>query len=342
MNPLRLLPSFVLAFGIASMCHAATGGITFEGKSGPGMGKKLVFLTGDEEYRSEEGLTQLAKILAERQGFTCTVLFSVNKEGEIDPNTKDNEPGMEALDSADGCVTLLRFREWPDEQMKHFVDYINAGKPIVAMRTSTHAFNYGKDSKSAYAKFSYNSKEWPQGFGKQVLGETWVSHWGSHKKEGTRGIIAPGAQNHPILRGVSDIFVTTDVYEAHPPADATVLLLGQVATGLNPTDPAVTGPNPNPKLAPKNDPMQPIAWTRDWTGPEGKVCKTMTTTMGASVDLLNEGVRRMLVNAVLWEQKLEIPAKTDVTLVGDYQPLMYGFNGGKKGMKPADLGPAAK
>jgi hypothetical protein len=88
--------------------------------------------------------------------------------------------------------------------------------------------------------------------------------------------------------------------------------------------------------------MQPIAWTHDWTGPEGKTCKTMTTTMGASVDLLNEGVRRLLVNAVLWEQKLDVPAKADVALVGDYQPLMYGFNGGKKGMKPADLGPLAK
>src|SRR5205823_1207225 len=122
--------------------------------------------------------------------FKCTVLFSIDpKTGDIDPQVKDNIPGMEALDSADLCIMLLRFRELPDEQMKHFVDYLNAGKPIMALRTSSHAFNYGKENKSAYAKFSYNSKEWPGGFGKQVLGETWVNHHGAHKKEATRGVI---------------------------------------------------------------------------------------------------------------------------------------------------------
>src|SRR5262245_60994194 len=96
--------------------------VVYDGKKGPGQGKHIVFLTGDEEYRSVEGLPQLAKILAVRHGFKCTVLFSINKDGEIDPNTRDNEPGLEALDSADLCVMALRFREWPDEQMKHFVD----------------------------------------------------------------------------------------------------------------------------------------------------------------------------------------------------------------------------
>src|SRR5215218_3949167 len=88
--------------------------VVYEGKEGPGKGKHVVFLTGDEEYRSEQGLPQLAKILADRHGFKCTVLFSVDpKTGEIDPGTKNNEPGLEALDSADACVMLLRFREWP-------------------------------------------------------------------------------------------------------------------------------------------------------------------------------------------------------------------------------------
>src|SRR5438876_2985964 len=105
----------------------------YEGKTGPGKGKHLVFLSGDEEYRSEEGLPMLAKILAVRHGFKCTVLFSINPiEGTIDPVVQTNTPGMEALDSADLCVMALRFRELPDAQMKHFVDYLNAGKPIIA------------------------------------------------------------------------------------------------------------------------------------------------------------------------------------------------------------------
>src|SRR5215831_365250 len=186
----------------------------YQGTSGPGLGKHVVLLSGDEEYRSEESLPQLAKILAQRHGFKCTVLFAINPEdGTINPNTKTNLPGAEALDSADLIIMLLRFREWPDEQMKHFVDAYLAGKPIIALRTSTHAFAYAKDTKSPYAKFSWDNKSsWPGGFGKQVLGETWVAHHGAHKKEATRGLIESSAANDPILRGITDIFGNADVY----------------------------------------------------------------------------------------------------------------------------------
>ena len=54
-----------------------------------------------------------------------------------------------------------------------------------------------------------------------MLGETWLTHWGRHKVEATRGVIEPSQRGHPLLRGVTDIFGDTDVYEAYPPADAT-------------------------------------------------------------------------------------------------------------------------
>src|SRR6476660_1908457 len=108
--------------------------VVYDGKEGPGKGKHIVFITGDEEYRSEEGLPMLAKILAVRHGFKCTVLFSLNpNDGTIDPNNQNNIPGIEALDTADLCVMLWRFRQLPDEKMKHFVEYLNAGKPIIAL-----------------------------------------------------------------------------------------------------------------------------------------------------------------------------------------------------------------
>src|SRR5437867_4806387 len=176
---MRQIISILLALNFCGVLSAlAKDWVAYEGKDGPGQGKHIVFLTGDEEYRSEEGLPQLARILAVRHGFKCTVLFSLNKNGEIDPNTRNNEPGLEALTSADLCVMLLRFREWPDEQMKYFVDYYLAGKPFIALRTSTHSFDYGAKSESPYKKFHWQSKEWPAGFGKQVLGETLVSHRG--------------------------------------------------------------------------------------------------------------------------------------------------------------------
>ncbi|HXH59976.1 MAG TPA: ThuA domain-containing protein [Fimbriimonadaceae bacterium] len=287
-------------------------------------GKQIVFLSGDEEYRSEEGLPQLAKILALRHGFRCTVLFSVNGKGEIDPDEHHNEPGLEALDTADLVVMLLRFREWPDDQMKHFDAYVKRGKPIIALRTSTHAF----DLKSGpYEMYGWQSKTWPGGFGRHVLGETWVSHWGNHGQQGTRGIIVA---RHPVLKDVQDIFVTTDVYEAHPPEDCEVLVRGQVVDGLHDDDqPAnIEKQNSLGQNQPVNDPMMPIVWTRG---------KTLTTTMGAATDLLNEGLRRLIVNGAYWMTGLDVPAKADVTLVGDYKPSPFGFGGYKKGVKPGDL-----
>jgi hypothetical protein len=305
--------------------------VTYEGKDGPGKGKHIVFLTGDEEYRSEEAMPQLAKILAQRHGFKCTVLFSIHPQtGAIDPKVKDNEPGLENLASADLCVMFLRFRAWPDEQMKHFVDYYLAGKPIIALRTSTHAFDYPGNSQSPYAKYSWKAKEWAGGFGKQVLGETWVAHHGDHKKEGTRGIIEDAAKGNPILRGVVDIFGDTDVYTAAPPPDSTILVRGQVTASLDPKSPPTTHTK-------KNEPMQPVVWLRERKNEAGKTNKILCTTMGSATDLKSEGFRRLLVNAAYAFTGLEVPTQADVGLVGDYQDTMYGFNGEKKGVKPADL-----
>ncbi len=307
--------------------------LVFEGGRGPGKGKQIVFLSGDEEYRSEEGLPQLARILAERHGFKCTVLFSLNPHGEIDPNTHDNEPGIEALDSADLCVMLLRFRAWPEAQMKHFVDYYLAGKPIIALRTSTHAFDYPADSTSPFRSFGWKSDG---GFGKRVLGETWISHWGNHGHQGTRGV---RVDEHPILRDVKDIFGTTDVYEAAPPADATVLVRGQVLNSLDPGSPPATGRKKTAQGVEQdlNDPMMPIVWVREVRNEAGKTNRVLTTTMGAATDLLNEGLRRLLVNGTYWALGLKVPAHADVRLMGTYQPTMFGFDGFKKGVKPADL-----
>jgi len=167
--------------------------VVFEGKEGPGRGKHIVFLAGDEEYRSEDSMPQLAKILAVHHGFKCTMLFAVNKEtGEIDPQTLDNIPGLEALEKADLMVMFLRFRELPDDQMKYIIDYTNSGKPIVGLRTSTHAFNYVKHKDSPYAKYSFNDKEFDGGYGRQVFGAARVR---SRERQATRQ--AAGALPRP-------------------------------------------------------------------------------------------------------------------------------------------------
>jgi hypothetical protein len=330
---LRRLAILLVALVLAEPHTRAADGVFYEGADGPGHGHHIVFLSGDEEYRSEEGLPMLAKILAVRHGFDCTVLFSINPAtGDIDPDCQTNMPGIEALDTADLCVMQLRFRELPDEQMKHFVDYFNSGKPIIALRTSTHAFAYTRNKNSPYAKYDWSSSQWPGGFGQQVLGETWVSHHGDHGKESTLGIFNPPFKDHPILRGVASLWGPTDVYTvAHLPPDARVLVWGEVLSGMKPDDPPVTGP--------KNTPLMPLVWVRDYKGEGGKISKIVTTTAGAAVDFQNEGFRRLFVNACYWTLGLEdkMPANADVAYVDEYKPSFFGFGKARKGVKPADL-----
>src|SRR6184192_4114032 len=116
MNRARLYLRAIAVLAISSVGGAdAADWIVYNGTEGPGKGKHIVLLSGDEEYRSEEAMPMLAKILAVRHGFKCTVLFPMNPaDGTIDPVIQTNIPGMAALDSADLCVMALRFRELPD------------------------------------------------------------------------------------------------------------------------------------------------------------------------------------------------------------------------------------
>jgi type 1 glutamine amidotransferase len=326
--PVPLGVSLLMA---GSICFAgvAADRLVIAGKNGPGKGKRIVLVSGDEEYRSEQALPQLARILSQRHGFDCTVLFAIDPaDGTIAPNKSDNIPGLEALDSADLMILFTRFRDLPDVQMKHIVDYVESGRPIVAMRTATHAFDL-KTSKT-YQRYSWNSKEWDGGFGRQVLGETWINHHGRHGVQSTRGIFVKGEEAHPILRGIQSgaIWVPTDVYKVRLPLPEGTqpLVLGQVLEGMNASDAPVAGT--------QNDPMMPVAWTRTYAG-----ARIFTTTMGSAQDLLNEGFRRLLVNACYWAMRMDgkTSERSSVEIVGAYQPLPFKFGGAATGIKPSDL-----
>jgi hypothetical protein len=303
-----------------------------QGTEGPGKGKHLVFVSGDEEYRSEEALPMLAKILAVRHGFKCTVLFAIDPEtGSIDPGNQTNIPGLHQLETADLMVLFLRFRELPDDQMKYIVDYTNSGRPIIGLRTATHAFNYTRNKNSPYAKYSFNYKgeDFESGYGRQVFGETWVSHHGHHGKESTRGVINEELKAHPILKGVKDIWGPTDVYTVRElTGDAKVLVFGQTLAGMEPTA------TPNPDKS-----MMPLAWVKSYAAKPGKTSRVFCTTMGASVDLQSEGLRRLLVNACYWGLGMEnqIQEKSRLDYVGEYRPTFFGFGTHKKGVRPSDL-----
>lgn len=273
----------------------------------------------------------MAKILA-RQGFKCTVLFAIDPaDGTINPQIKDNIPGLEALESADLLVAFLRWRELPDEQMKRIIDYTESGRPIIGIRNATHPFRYAKRPDSPYAKYDSASKDPPGGWGRLVLGETWVSHYGKNLIESTRCDIAPAVAAHPVFRGVRESFwLPDDVYGVSESlgGDSTPVLLGQPLLGWSAED------KPHPEKKP-----QPIAWTKSFTGAAGKKARIFTTTMGHGEAFKIEDFRRLLANACFWCLGLEaqIDPKSDVTLPPGYAPGPVGAKGLKPGVHPTDL-----
>jgi hypothetical protein len=296
---------------------------------GPEKASRIVLIAGDEEYRSEEMLPQLAKILSTRHGFRCTVILPQNSKGEIDPENQISAPGIEALDRADLCIFMIRFRQWSDEAMGYFSRYFESGRPMMAIRTSTHPFFFPPSNQSPYQKFNWNSKEWLGGFGKQVVGETWVSHWGNHGVQATLGV--PSAKS-PILNGVDGLFGTTDVYEANPAKDAQILMRGMVLESLKPDSKPAQGRKKTQAGVEQelNSPMMPIVWTRELKN------RVFATTFGSATDFLDERFRRLLVNASYWSLKKRIPNKAKVDFVGRYSPTEFGFGKFKRGKTLAD------
>lgn len=323
----QIFLSLIAATGLFAADH-----VVYE-PAGEAKGKHIVLLSGDEEYRSEESMPMLGKILSQRHGFKCTVLFSLGADGTIDPTAGGSLSHPEALDSADAIVMLLRFRHWDEPTSRKFEAAVNRGVPIVALRTSTHAFS-GYAKGSPFEKWNWNNAT--GGWGTQFLGESWISHWGKHKAEATKGIIEAANASQPVLRGVSDLFGTTDVYEAALPADALVLVRGQVLQGMTPDSPPASYTKPTAAKVEQdvNTPMMPIAWLRTVKNDAGTENKILATTMGAATDLTNESLRRLVVNGVFWGLGLEVPEKADVSTVGEYTPTMYGFKENKVGVKP--------
>ena len=226
-------------------------------------------------------------------------------------------------------VVFLRFQDFPDEQMQHIADYLDRGGPVVGFRTATHAFQI-KRPDAKFLRFDWQNKgDFTGGFGRQILGETWVSHYGTNHKMSSRLILEPSQASHPVLRGVKDVWVQSGGYTADPLPPSTILARGQILNGMTPDSPPAAD-----KTADAGGLGAQLHRAR-----RARAGRVFTTTHGASEDLLNEGFRRMAVNALLWAVGLEnsITADGDVGLVGPYQPTTFNFNGYVKGVKPAEM-----
>ncbi|MEC7224688.1 MAG: hypothetical protein VXW02_10485 [Verrucomicrobiota bacterium] len=319
-NALKTLLIYILTISFSNAADT----LFLKGKDGPGKGKHIVIITGDEEYRSEESGPMLGKILSQKHGFDCTVVFSWT-DGYIDPNNQKGLRGLKSLEKADLMIIGTRFRQPSNTEAVHITNYLNAGKPVIGFRTATHAFTGGNKFGTGDSAIGFGA------FGRKVLGEQWVNHHGAHKREGARGVVEEKNKNHSVLNGVGDVFAPSDVYGVRHLTDQdTILLRGAVTKTMDPKSENVEGK--------KNDPMQALAWLHPYVAPDGKTKgEAFCTTAGASCDFVSEGLRRIVINASYHLTGLKVPEKADVDYVDPFYPSFYGFIRDKNWFKDLDM-----
>ena len=311
--------------------------LTFPGGDGPGKGKRIVLISAEQEYRSEQSMPMMAKILSQHHGFDCTVLFGVNARGEVDPTMpvypekgKEAEfkehhiPGLDHLASADLVIFFTRLLTLPPTEQQQIVDYIDSGKPLIALRTANHGFR-------GPLPYKINGKQ--VRWGEDILGGSFMNHHGRWHADSTRGFFDKEHAEHPILTGVTDIWGDSDVYRTYKegtnlPAQCTALVWGQPLMGRKPDD------LPNDKLEPL-----PVAWVKPWQTSDGKTARVFHCTMGSGIDLKSPGLRRLVINSAYWCTGMEesISASRSVEIVGSYEPLESGFNYDELGVKPRPI-----
>ena len=276
---------------------------------------RVVFVTGEEEYRSEESMPMLARILKNRYGFDVEVAYSVT-DGFIDPNRRDNISGLVALENADMMVLFTRFRNLPDDQLQYILDFTESGRPVAGFRTSTHAFQYGEDHAN-----SYLDEEWPQ----YVFGLPWISHFGN--EHSTDVFFAADNVNHPILRGVEPFHVRSWLYDASGLSDdAQPLLIGRAVEGDEPGGDHFGDPHV-------------VAWTKLYEAQNG-ISRVFFTTLGHPYDFNDLHMRRTAIQGIFWALGLEerIPQEgLNVDVIGFYNPNPAGQGQYKQNIRPGDI-----
>jgi len=287
----------------------------------------IVFVTGDEEYRSEESMPMLARLAQRELNAKVTVCYALDSLGFIDPNRTDHIAGLEALKTADLMVMFTRFRQLPEKQRDQIVSYAESGRPMVGFRTSTHAFNYTEDS------LAYWNNEWPA----KVFGQQWITHHG-HFDDGNIPVtkITTVDSTSVILNGFEPFDAYSWLYHVDGgdwklQGDARPILQGRSLKSQHEMDGKLDEfPLTNP-----------VAWTKSYTGEQGKKAKVFFTTLGHPYDFKIPEVRKIAMNGIFWSlgREADIPEDgVNVTLTTPYEPNNSGF--GKKykqGKKPIPL-----
>lgn len=287
--------------GVTAMAGAIAAATAQSNLGAQGRTPHVVFVTGDDEYRSEITMPMIAAMLEKHHGIRTSVAYA-----RPIPQSKANIEGLEALDTADLMVMYTRFRALPDDQLARIMKFVDSGKPIVGLRTSTHAFLYPEGSKHVALN---------DGFGRDVFGQKWITHHGN--KSTTQVSLTAASASHPILRGVTPFPARSWLYHVEPlNGPATILLEGDSL---------------NSQQAGKHDKFpthQPVAWTREHKG-----ARVFFTTLGHPADFEQPSMRRLVVNGILWALGRDVPqGGADATPVTPYvAPESFDLSKAPKG-----------
>ncbi|WP_428304029.1 ThuA domain-containing protein [Lacipirellula sp.] len=296
---------FLVACAVVVAGVSARAGCAAEAADAEDERPHVVFVTGDDEYSSELSMPMIAAILEKHHGIKTTVLYAVNEKGERDRHG-NSIPGLEALRDADLAVFYMRFRQLPQEQLDEIVKFAESGKPLIGLRTSSHAFNYAEAPRD----------RWNAEFPMKYFGHKWISHYGHGNSTEAHVVESEAKADNPILRGVSSpewlnswLYVVNEG-DVKLPEDCTVLMVGDATKGTEPG-------------GEKFGNREPMTWTRELPLKDGGVQRVFFTSLGHPRDFLKEGPRRLLVNAILWGlgREASIPAEgANVEIVGEYVP----------------------
>jgi type 1 glutamine amidotransferase len=298
----------------------------------------VFFLAGDDEYRAEETMPLLARILARECGVRVTVSFSTDAAGNVDPDNLQGATNLEALKDADLLVMQLRFREYPWETLKPILDYAESGRPLAAFRPTTAPFRYRGEKaamaipggKAAYAidTFGEMNAVWTR----RMFGQVFCGHFGA--ASGTAVEIIDEQKDHPILRGIKPFECRSGLYKTQPFAGPVTLLLRGRALG------APRGKSQEPPRPPE---PYPVAWLWSYKTATGKDAQVFYTSLGHPDDFRSEFARRLAVNAMLYLLGREVPGTgARAELPGPYAPNASGIGTHKTDLKPEDLLPPEK
>jgi type 1 glutamine amidotransferase len=305
----RLLLFITLLSCVACNDRPETASVPDDGAARP----YIVFVTGDEEYRSEESMPMLAKLAERELNARVNVCYALDSLGFVDPNNNQNIEGLEALKDADLMVLFTRWRALPDDQLQQILDFAESGKPMVGFRTSTHAFLYKNDS----TKAQYND-EWSI----KVFGQKWITHHG-HFKDGHNPLtdvsVVADKANHPILTGFEPFKAYSWLYHVE----------GSGYSLYGDSDPLLRGKSLRSNYAESKEfPLtNPVAWTKSYTGDSGNKARVFFTTLGHPFDFQETSMRRLALNGIAWAlgEEAKIPAAGFDVSVEGYDPNNSGF-----------------